>query len=118
MVVPSCNEFFLQPDSACSYYELVNEPYPERARELIDDILREVVQWRELLREEWQTQYVREEDHVRYVDDFLKENEKLKQMVCVATAAITVLFAIVLYTCSIWQVGLLICNFGISWEGV
>ena len=41
---------------------MIDEPYPERVREVIDDLVREWFEWRELLTEERNNECLRAED--------------------------------------------------------
>ncbi|KAJ8422402.1 hypothetical protein Cgig2_029226 [Carnegiea gigantea] len=85
-----------QDDYACGYFEEVDPQYPSRAMEVIDDLVAEMREARDILLEERNNQYWIEEEDRAVEDGMRPELDELKGIVGVAFAAIVVLVAALL----------------------
>ncbi|KAJ8430714.1 hypothetical protein Cgig2_000279 [Carnegiea gigantea] len=85
-----------QDDYACGYFEEVDPQYPNRAMEVIDDLVAEMREARDVLLEEQNNQYWMEEEDRAIEDGMRAELDELKGVVGVALVAIVVLVATLL----------------------
>ncbi|KAJ8447962.1 hypothetical protein Cgig2_028838 [Carnegiea gigantea] len=85
-----------QGDYACGYFEEVDPQYPNRAMEVIDDLVAEMREARNVLLEERNNQYWMEEEDRTVEDGMRAELNELKGVVGVAFVAIVVLVAALL----------------------
>ncbi|KAJ8425786.1 hypothetical protein Cgig2_014499 [Carnegiea gigantea] len=83
-------------DYACGFFEEVDPQYPNRAMEVIDDLVAEMREARNVLLEERNNQYWMEEEDRAVEDGIRAELDELKGIVRVAFAAIIVLVAALL----------------------
>ncbi|KAJ8436614.1 hypothetical protein Cgig2_029860 [Carnegiea gigantea] len=77
-----------QDDYACGYFEEVDPQYPNRAMEVIDDLVAEMKETRDVLLEERNNQYWMEEEDRAIKDGMRAEFDELKGVVGVAFTAI------------------------------
>ncbi|KAJ8436433.1 hypothetical protein Cgig2_013474 [Carnegiea gigantea] len=94
-----------QDDYACGYFEEVDPQYPNRAMEVIDDLVAEMREAHDLLLEERHNQYWMEEKDRAVEDGMRAELAELKGVVEVAIAAIVVLVATLLVIWSLCGCG-------------
>ncbi|KAJ8438971.1 hypothetical protein Cgig2_018882 [Carnegiea gigantea] len=80
-----------EDDYACGYFEEVNPQYPNRAMEVIDDLVAEMREARDVLLEERNNQYWMEKEDRAVEDGMRAELDELKGVVGVAFTAIVVL---------------------------
>ncbi|KAJ8420166.1 hypothetical protein Cgig2_022916 [Carnegiea gigantea] len=85
-----------QDEYACGYFEEVDPEYPSRAMEVIDDLVADMREARDVLLEERNNQYWMEEEDRAVEDGMRAELDELKGVVGVAFAAIVVLVAALL----------------------
>ncbi|KAJ8443866.1 hypothetical protein Cgig2_032690 [Carnegiea gigantea] len=85
-----------QDEYACGYFEEVDPEYPSRAMEVIDDLVADMRDVRDVLLEERNNQYWMEEEDRAVEDGMRAELDELKGVVGVAFAAIVVLVAALL----------------------
>ncbi|KAJ8428808.1 hypothetical protein Cgig2_028013 [Carnegiea gigantea] len=85
-----------QDEYACGYFEEVDPQYPSRAMEVIDDLVADVREARDVLLEERNNQYWIEEEDRAVEDGMRAELDELKGVVGVAFATIVVLVAALL----------------------
>ncbi|KAJ8420603.1 hypothetical protein Cgig2_001736 [Carnegiea gigantea] len=85
-----------QDEYACGYFEEVDHEYPSRAMEVIDDLVADMREARDVLLEERNNQYWMEEENRAVEDRMRAELDELKGVVGVAFAAIVVLVATLL----------------------
>ncbi|KAJ8434687.1 hypothetical protein Cgig2_030257 [Carnegiea gigantea] len=85
-----------QDDYACGYFEEVDPQYPNRAMEVVDDLVAEMREARDVLLEERNNQYWMEEEDKAVEDGMRVELDELKGVVRVAFAAIVALVAALL----------------------
>ncbi|KAJ8432189.1 hypothetical protein Cgig2_013731 [Carnegiea gigantea] len=95
-------------DYACGYFEEVDPEYPNRAMEVIDDLVIEMREARDVLLEERNNQYWMEEEDRAIEDGMRAELDELKGVVGVAFTAILVLVAALLVppVRDVWREGL------------
>ncbi|KAJ8423549.1 hypothetical protein Cgig2_007080 [Carnegiea gigantea] len=85
-----------QDDYACGYFKEVDPQYPNRAMEVIDDLVAPMREAHDVMLEERNNQYWLEEEDRAVEDGMRAELDELKGVIGVAFAAIMVLVAALL----------------------
>ncbi|KAJ8433208.1 hypothetical protein Cgig2_023160 [Carnegiea gigantea] len=85
-----------QDEHACPYFEEVDPEYPNRAMEVIDELVAEMREAHDVLLEERNSQYWMEEEDRAVEGRMRAEVDEVKDVLSVALAAVMVLLAVVL----------------------